>query len=372
MTVNARDVSHQTFKKELLERLAKEVEETSDVNVHRASRAQEKSALLERVVVPGRETTKNNATFPWQVIIAGVLFLAVGSVVLHLLAKPPVRFIGPGPIAVDTGVFEASSEVSEPALMCTPDPAFVMPEIKAQRYVALFADSFRTAYGRGQDDRVSFASIAKLLGLMVVVEEYDMDERMALREPFDVEGNGIDLAVGEQVSVQDLLGAAVVGSKNDAMMVLAQNFPGGVEAFVGRMNDRADDLGMDSTSVVNPVGYDAPGQYSTPRDIAVLIAAASRYQKLRELMTQETYVVSTGLGRTEVVTTTNSLLGSMEGIVAGKTGYTADAGLSMALYVQGNVSEGDPDIITVVMNADDRYEVTSVLISAVREGYRCH
>jgi D-alanyl-D-alanine carboxypeptidase (penicillin-binding protein 5/6) len=201
---------------------------------------------------------------------------------------------------------------------------------------------------------------------MVVVDAYDLETEIALKEEVDAEGNGIDLEVGEKVKVKDLLGAALVGSKNDAMYALAQNYPGGVQAFVESMDEKRADFGMNDTSVVNPIGLDDPEQYSTPRDIALLMIVAMREPVISDIVALPSYTVETAAGRQEIVYATNTLLTEVPGVVGGKTGYTAEAGLSLVTFI-----DDDPDFVTVVFNAEDRYEASKRLIEAVRLGYAC-
>jgi D-alanyl-D-alanine carboxypeptidase len=54
-------------------------------------------------------------------------------------------------------------------------------------------------------------------------------------------------------------------------------------------------------------------------------------------------------------------------VIGVKTGFTSNAGMSLVAYV-----DDDPDFVTVVLNAEDRYEESKVLIQGVRQGFVCY
>lgn len=256
--------------------------------------------------------------------------------------------------------------VKTPVDRCKPVPAYEIPAIDAEEYFTVFVESGQIGYEKNGRDKVAFASIVKLLSALVVVDTFNLDAEVGLLEGVNAEGNGIGIEVGDVASVRNLLGVALVGSKNDAMLALAQNYPGGVDAFVTEMQNKAEEIGMTGTSISNPVGYDAPNQYSTLDDIVLLITVAERDPVIAEILTRESWEFESGDGLQETVESTNELLGTVAGVVGGKTGYTAEAGWSLVEYV-----DGDQDFVTVVLGAGDRYEATSNLITAVREGYMC-
>ncbi|MEA3357781.1 MAG: hypothetical protein U9Q67_05100, partial [Patescibacteria group bacterium] len=245
-----------------------------------------------------------------------------------------------------------SSDVNYPGLLDMPSPEVrrkcevgdLSSEIKADSYMALYVDSYQIIAQKNVDDMRSFASMVKLLGALVALDYYDLSQELALLEDVDTQGNGLGLEVGESLSVQDLLGATLVGSKNDAMYVLVQNYPGGHEAFISAVNKKAEILGLENTSVVNPVGFDNDAQYSTTRDIAALAVQALRNSIVAHLVSQPFYNLTSSTGREETIWTTNSLLGDVNGVVGVKTGFTEDAGQCLVVYV-----DDECDFITIVM-----------------------
>ena len=370
-----RDSYHRKLKKERLSVLAQQtVSDDIDSDSQKSKADSQKVHGKSGVVIEETEKKqKVTRSFSWLIPL-GVPPLIVVAAVLLMLILPKIgaqgeeydyKYIGPLPVNHVSSYRETVADVF-PSKRCMPKTEIVDPEINASSYVSVYADSFHTLFEKDPDMQLPFASIVKLLGALVVVDSFDMDESMGLLEWVDAEGNGMDLEVGEKASVRELLGAALVGSRNDAMYALAQNYPGGTAAFVAQMQLAADRIGMTSTTVENVIGLDSPSQRSTARDVAVLMISVMKEKEIASLLILPSITVNTSWGREEVIWSTNTLLGKVEGVVAGKTGYTQEAGLSLVTYV-----DAEPDFVTVVLNAGDRYGETEKLIAAVKESYDC-
>src|SRR5439155_22310853 len=91
------------------------------------------------------------------------------------------------------------------------------------------------------------------------------------RQAAEVGESSINLERGEQLTVRELVEAALVQSANDAAVALAQHVGhGSVAAFVAMMNAKARELGLTETHFANPDGLDAAGHYSSARDVTRL------------------------------------------------------------------------------------------------------
>ena len=129
------------------------------------------------------------------------------------------------------------------------------------------------------------------------------------------------LKEGEVLTVQDLLYGLMLSSGNDAAVALAIYCGGTVEGFAGLMNDKAHALGMKDSHFVNPNGLDAPGHYSTARDLAILSAYAMANPIFRQTVSTKTVRVGD-----RTLQNHNKLLWRVEGADGVKTGYTQAAG----------------------------------------------
>jgi hypothetical protein len=338
------------------------------------SKVPEKSKVSER----SKDASDKKSTAPrsqrplfhriW--LIPGVLIIVVMAFLAFIwdFSSPEANYVGPlRDFGRPTYEFQPISNSYDELSRCSKVSGGTAPEINAGSYFAFYPENFQVAAEKNPDDKVAFASIAKLLGALVVLDNYDLSEEISLLDEVDTAGNGLDLVVGEKIEVEELLSAALVGSRNDAMYALAQNYPGGQEAFIEAMNAKAAVLGMENTIVLDVVGLDAEGQHSTPRDIGVLAVAAMNREEIKNIVSQPAITVTTLQGREIAVESTNPLIGEVDGVIGLKTGYTGEAGLCLVTYVDDQV-----DFVVVVLNAEDRAIASQKLVEWVRANYSCN
>ncbi|MBN2100794.1 D-alanyl-D-alanine carboxypeptidase [Candidatus Dojkabacteria bacterium] len=358
-----RDRYNKDNKKKLIERLNEEgdnVDGTDDAGeISLGSTVEDQNEESETKKVSGRR---------YLIWLIPVLLVALTTTAFFLLRTRPERQEYIIPRFSDSSSADVAQDVpvADPVSRCRRSNA-EKPEINAKSYVVVYSDDFQVALQKDSGTSAPFASIVKILGSLVALDYYDLDQQLALKESVDAQGNGLDLGVGETLSVEDLMGAALIGSKNDAMYVLAQNYPGGQHGFLTAMQEKSRVIGLSDTSVVNVIGLDSSDQYSTPMDIAVLSIVAMRNPVIAGFAGRSSYSVTTSTGRTESFASTNPLLGNVDGVIGLKTGYTLNAGLCLVTYV-----DDKRDFVVVVLNAEDRGEESRKIIEWVRSNYECN
>lgn len=136
---------------------------------------------------------------------------------------------------------------------------------------------------KAADDFVTPASTVKILTAEIVFHEIAQG-RLKLDDEFTVSehawrsggapagGSAMFLAVNSRPKVEDLIRGLVIDSGNDAALTLAEGIAGSEEAFVGRMNKRASELGLTRSMFGNPWGQAGPDQKVTPREMVQLSA----------------------------------------------------------------------------------------------------
>ncbi len=130
-----------------------------------------------------------------------------------------------------------------------------------------------------------------------------------------------------------MLHLALMSSENRAAHALGRTFPGGLDAFVSRMNARAKALGMRDTRYVEPTGLSSQNQ-SSANDLATLVGAAYKEPMLRELSTSPGREIAVG-HRTLQYNNTNRLVKSPQwDIGLQKTGYISEAGQCLVMQAQ--------------------------------------
>ena len=196
-------------------------------------------------------------------------------------------------------------------------------QLSAAAAILMDADSGEVLSEKDAARRMRIASTTKIMTALVVLEHARLTDTITVTGDHMVEGSSMYLKPGEVVTVEELLYGLMLCSGNDAALALA-DCCGGLETFVGAMNDKAAALGMTDTSFANPNGLDDENHYSTARDMAVLAAYAAQDPTFRRICSTRTATVG---GRT--MTNHNKLLSQVEGCIGMKTGYTRAAGRTL-------------------------------------------
>lgn len=236
----------------------------------------------------------------------------------------------------------AALELSDPAA----------PEIAAPSAVLIERETGSVLYARGETDRRPPASVTKVMTLLLVAEAVDngtiaLDDMVTGSErAASMGGSQIWLEVGEQLSVSDMIKCVAVVSANDCAVALAEHLYGSEAAFVERMNERAEELGLENTHFTNCTGlFDDTAHYTCALDIAVMSRELLSHEWIKDYTT--IWMDSIRDGKSEL-TNTNKLVRYYEGCTGLKTGYT-----STAMYcLSASAERDDTEYIAVIMHAE--------------------
>lgn len=202
------------------------------------------------------------------------------------------------------------------------------------------------------DTQMYPASMTKILTAVTAMESVNsLDEIVTM--PYEIYATlyeeGASMAgfeAGEQASVRPLLYGVILPSGAECCIALADLIDGSESAFVQRMNEKAQALGMSSTHFVTCTGLHDAQHYSTVRDIAVLLQYALQSSDFREIFTAHSYSVAPTAQHPEGFTFYSTMFQSLGDasvtggeILGGKTGYTEEAGLCLASLAQVNGRE---------------------------------
>jgi D-alanyl-D-alanine carboxypeptidase (penicillin-binding protein 5/6) len=209
--------------------------------------------------------------------------------------------------------------------------ALAAPRVGGRAYLVVSA-SGDTLLERNADERVPIASITKLMTVLVTLEHAKLDDVVTVeKQAAEVGESSIYLKRGEQLTVRELIEAALIQSANDAAVALAQHLGNGsVPAFVAMMNEKARELGLTETHFVNPDGLDTAGHYSSARDVTKLAEIVMHNAFVRSIVRLRVARIS---GR--VLHTWNDLLSTFPGLIGVKTGHTGAAGWSEVAAARG-------------------------------------
>lgn len=237
-------------------------------------------------------------------------------------------------------------------------------EVSAPSAVLLEASSGQVLFEKNSHEVRPCASITKVMTLCLTFDAIDAgqlaltDVLAASAHAASMGGSDIWLKEGETMSVDDLLKATVVMSANDAAVVLAENVAGSEDAFVQRMNEKAQELGMKDTVFKNCNGLDEEGHVTSAYDVALMSRELIRHEKIFDYtLTWIDYVRD---GATQLVNT-NKLIRTYPGITGLKTGTTSQAGSC----ITATAERDSLSLISVILGApstDDRFKDAAALL----------
>ena len=211
-------------------------------------------------------------------------------------------------------------------------------------------------YEKNPHEPLPPASVTKIMTMLLIMEAVDtgkisLEDTVTASETAAAKGGSqIYLKAGETMSVSDMLKAIAVSSANDCACAMAEHLAGSEDAFVGQMNARAKELGMNDTTFVNCTGLDdgkeAQNHRTSAHDIALMSRQLLKYHPLIKKYT--TIWMDTVRGGTFGLSNTNKLVRFYPGATGLKTGFTSGAGYCLSATAQREGME----LIAVVMGAE--------------------
>jgi serine-type D-Ala-D-Ala carboxypeptidase (penicillin-binding protein 5/6) len=207
------------------------------------------------------------------------------------------------------------------------------PNPDARAFLVVNASTGEVLAARNPNARVPIASITKLMTVLVALDHTQLRDVVRVdRTAAKVGESTINLRAGESLTVHDLVAAALIQSANDAAVALARYVGhGSTTAFVGLMNDKAQELGLRDTHFVLPDGLDAKGEFSSAADVVRLAEVAMHNPTIRRIVGERSAIIAGD----RHLTTWDDLLGTYPGLIGVKTGHTNDAGWCQVAAVRG-------------------------------------
>ena len=209
------------------------------------------------------------------------------------------------------------------------------------------------------------ASVTKIMTILLTMEAIDSgalgydDVVVGSAHASSMGGSQIWLREGEKMTVRELLKAVCIVSGNDASVALGEHLAGSEDAFVERMNRRAQELGMNDTHFVNATGLPAEGHVTSAHDIALMSRELIlNHPDVRQFTT--VWMDSLRDGASMLVNT-NKLIRFYDGATGLKTGYTESARFCLSATAE----RGGMELIAVVMKSptsDQRFADARALL----------
>ena len=222
----------------------------------------------------------------------------------------------------------------------TDDAGNVVPDVRAAAAIIYDPATGKVLYEENAMDERSIASITKVMTAIVFLETAtDLNQEVLITRADTLRASTTYLRTNDRVRVADLLHLLLIPSDNAAARALARISPLGYDGFIARMNQKADDLGLDHTAYIDPSGLYADN-ISSAYDMARLISFASEDDRIGPIMRTPEYSFRTipapkRAGRIVTVRSTNQILRSGEiDVLGGKTGFITKAGYCLATLLK--------------------------------------
>lgn len=231
--------------------------------------------------------------------------------------------------------------------------------LTAKSAIVIDVASAAVLYQKNPDLELMPASTTKIVTALVALDSYKLDDIITVKEADDSIGHSMELVRGEQITVENLLYGILVESGNDAALALAQAYPDGYQAFVDRMNQKAEDLHADNTAFRNVSGVEQFGHTTTVRDLSIIARVAMQNPTFARMVETKSIIVKSIDGKfVHNLENINELLGVVPGLKGVKTGWTENSGECLVTYTERNGHA----IVTVVLGSADRFGESQSLI----------
>jgi D-alanyl-D-alanine endopeptidase (penicillin-binding protein 7) len=225
----------------------------------------------------------------------------------------------------------------------------LVPDVRAAAAIIYNADTNEVIWEENSQDQRSIASITKVMTAAVFLENNpDLTQRTTIVRSDVYRASTTHLRARDEVTADDLLHLLLIASDNAAARALARISPYGSDGFVDRMNQKAAELGLDSTHYADPSGL-LSDNVSSAYDMARLITLASSDERIASIMRMQEYTVETPR-RSIAFHSTDHLLGRDDvDVRAAKTGFISKAGYCLATLLR--LPDSDQHVAVVVLGA---------------------
>lgn len=226
------------------------------------------------------------------------------------------------------------------------------PYLSCRYYCLIDAGTGQVILSRSADESRQVASTTKMM-TAILADEYAEPSETALvsKNAAHTPKYVIGLHQGQQISVEQLLKAALIKSANDAAVVLGEHVAGDIDLFAHLMSVKAVVIGAHHTHFANPSGLPDTYNYSSAYDLTRIGRYLLEKPALASLVsTRQTGFRYPGYRNDMIITNTNGLLDYYPGANGIKTGTTNDAGKCLVASANRNGRQ----LIAVALKSADR------------------
>ncbi|MEW1683051.1 D-alanyl-D-alanine carboxypeptidase [Streptomyces sp. NPDC093594] len=237
---------------------------------------------------------------------------------------------------------------------------------------ALDVDGVGTFGSSGEQKPVPIASVAKVMTAYVILRDHPLKsgaegpkipiDALAEEQSDAGQESTVNVTEGDEISQREAIEAILIASANNVARLLARWDAKSEDAFVEKMNEAAEDLGMADTTYTDPSGLNNT-TVSTAVDQVKLARAAMQFPSFREVAAMMSYVDYQG----ERHDNWNRLVGH-DDVVGIKTGTTTSALGNLSFAAKKDVDGEVHRIVGAVLRQPEGGEDNTILSGALEAG----
>ena len=253
-----------------------------------------------------------------------------------------------------------------------------MPEINAQAAIVVTQHEGRILLEKNARMKLPPAFLTKITASIIALEKCNPTDKVTVSENVVKQVSGwksaaaINLEAGEQISVLDLIYSMMLVSANDSLFALAEFICGGIDKFAVMMEEKAKEIGAESTVITSADGKFTSEQYSNAYDLAIICRYCMTNRIFRNIAASDKYTIpATNLNGPREIQNTNLLVNSRnrryryETAIGIKSGYTARSKSCLACSALPPAGKFGEEILAIILGAENTKQMKYVFYDAI-------
>lgn len=236
------------------------------------------------------------------------------------------------------------------------------PSISAEAGCVIDVQSGTVLYDKNMNKREYPASITKIMTTLVALENCSLSEEVEYGKSafanWEPGASNASIEVGEKINMKESLYAVMLASANESCNGVADHIAGSIDAFVGKMNEKAQSLGCKNTHFANTNGLWKKDHYTTAYDMALIGRAAIQNKDFKEITGTRLFIMSKTNKRKAgyPLACHHKMLNpgdypqyEYEYCEGGKTGYTSKCRNTLVTFAK----KGNMELVCVILKCDN-------------------
>lgn len=225
----------------------------------------------------------------------------------------------------------------------------LVPDVRAAAAIIFSPETGQILWEENGQSKRSIASITKVMTAVVFLEDNpDLSQEIVIERGDTYAASTTYLRANDRITLDHVLHLTLIASDNAAARALARVSHGGTASFVERMNEKAIELGLESTTFADPSGLN-PANISSAYDLSRLITFAAQDERMAPIMRTAEFSVRTHRRSITIRNTNHLVRGGEVDVLGGKTGFITKAGYCLATLLR--LPQSNHQVAVVVLGA---------------------